>query len=154
MLLYSLLSRVYGSVTDNNGFVLDYWIYWQLLLQSLLITINYKYSQSIFYRTLLFWLAGDSLHSRSRSTTLSNWTTLTLISSGHGPRTENTALLLLRACLLGFPRYLCPSSPLVRWMLLNNGLGANHIENTAPVLLVACLFESVYLATGLSGSIA
>jgi hypothetical protein len=29
-----------------------------------------------------------------------------------------------------------------------NSLGANHIENTAPISLTACLFNRVYLATG------
>jgi hypothetical protein len=82
------------------------------------------------------------------------WNTLTLISSRHGPRTENTALPLLRACLLEFPRDRYPASLLARWMLPSNGLGANHIGNTAPVLLLACLFQRVYLATEVSGSIA
>jgi hypothetical protein len=39
-----------------TGFGLDNWIYWLLLLQSPLITINYHNSQSIFSRTLLPWL--------------------------------------------------------------------------------------------------
>jgi hypothetical protein len=38
------------------GSGLDDWIYWQLLLKSLLIIIDYNNSQSIFSRTLL-WLA-------------------------------------------------------------------------------------------------
>jgi hypothetical protein len=46
------------------------------------------------------------------------WTQLlfpySLISSRHGPRTENTALLLFRACLLGFPSDRYPSCPLAR----------------------------------------
>jgi hypothetical protein len=63
-----------------------------------------------------------------------------LISFRHGPRTENTAGLLLRACLLGFPRDRYPVSLLLHWLLPINGLGANHIENTAPLLLAACLF--------------
>jgi hypothetical protein len=79
---------------------------------------------------------------------------LILISSRHGPRTENTALLLLRACLLGLPRDRYPASPLARWLLPGNDLSANRIENTAPVMLAACLFERVYLATGFSGSVA
>jgi hypothetical protein len=58
----------------------------------------------------------------------------------------------MRACLLGFPRDRYPASPLARWLLPSNGLGANHIENTAPVLLAACLFERVYLDKGFSGS--
>jgi hypothetical protein len=37
-------------------FWLDDWIYWQLLIQSLVITINYKKWQSIVSRTLLPWL--------------------------------------------------------------------------------------------------
>jgi hypothetical protein len=43
-----------------------------------------------------------------------NWTTLILISSRHGPRTENTALRLLHACLLGFPLDRYPDSLLAR----------------------------------------
>jgi hypothetical protein len=34
--------HVLGSVTNNTGSGLDDWIYWRLLLQSLLITINYS----------------------------------------------------------------------------------------------------------------
>jgi hypothetical protein len=37
-------------------FGLHDWIYWQLLLQSLVITINYKNAESVFSRTLLPWL--------------------------------------------------------------------------------------------------
>jgi hypothetical protein len=40
---------------------------------------------------------------------------------------------------------------LALWLLLSNGLDANNMENTAPVLLGACLFERVYLATGVFG---
>jgi hypothetical protein len=42
------------------------------------------------------------------------------ITPRHGPRTENTAPLLLHAILLGFPhdRYL--ATPSVRWLLPNN----------------------------------
>jgi hypothetical protein len=58
---------------------------------------------------------------------------------------------LLRACLLAIPRDRCPASPLARWLLPSNALGANHIENTAPLLLAACLFERVYLAMGGAG---
>jgi hypothetical protein len=50
---YTILSRVHGSVTNNNGF----WIGWLDLLtpsfQSLLVTIIYNNSQAIFSRTLL-----------------------------------------------------------------------------------------------------
>jgi hypothetical protein len=112
-------------------------------VQSLVITINFQpYPSSL--------TAEDSprSRSRSRSTILSNWTTLTLVSFRHGPHTENTALLSLLACLLGFSRECYAASPLARWLLPSNGLGANHIENTAPVLLAACLFERVYIATG------
>jgi hypothetical protein len=47
-------SRVYGSVTNHNGF----WIGFidTFFVHSLLITINYKDSHSIFSRTLLPWL--------------------------------------------------------------------------------------------------
>jgi hypothetical protein len=38
--------------------------------------------------------------------------------------------------------------------LPSTGHGADHIENTAPVLLAACLFERVYLAKVSYGSIA
>jgi hypothetical protein len=64
---------------------------------------------------------------------------LILISSGHGSRTENTVLLLLRACLLGCPRDRYPARPLAPLLLFTNRLGANYIVNTAPVLLAACL---------------
>jgi hypothetical protein len=39
-----------------TGSGLDDWIYWQLLLQLLIITISYKNSQIIFSRILLPWL--------------------------------------------------------------------------------------------------
>jgi hypothetical protein len=64
----------------------------------------------------------------------SNWTMLTLTSSRHGPRTENTTLPLLHACLLEFPRDRYPASPLVRSLL------------PSTVLLATWLFERVYLA--------
>jgi hypothetical protein len=138
----NILSRVYGSVTNNNGF----WIGWlDLLAPSCTVAPNYNQSSLT---------AEDSPHSSLRSATPYNWTTLTLVSSRHGPRTENTALLLLHALLLGFPRDCYPASPLARWLLISNGLCANHIEYTAAVLLTACLFERVYLATSFSGSIA
>jgi hypothetical protein len=130
-------------LTNNNGS----WIGWlDLLTASFTITRNHNQLQEliIFSRTLLPWLP----------TTPSNWTTLNLISSRHGPRTENTTLLLLRSCLLGSPRDHYPASPLARWLLPSNGLDANHIENTASVLSAACSFERVYLATGFSSSIA
>jgi hypothetical protein len=123
-------------------------------VQSLLITINYQNSLSIFSLTLLPWLPRACPIHLLVLRRLSNWITLTLISSRHRPHTENTALLLLRECPLGFPCDLYPTSPLALWLVLNNGLGANHIEHTATVLLAACLFERVYLATGVSGSVA
>jgi hypothetical protein len=42
------------------------------------------------------------------------------ISSRHGPRTENTAPLLLREYLLGFPCDRYPASPLAPWLLPSN----------------------------------
>jgi hypothetical protein len=39
----------------RTGSGLDDWIYWHFLVQSRLITIRYKNSQSIFSRTLLPW---------------------------------------------------------------------------------------------------
>jgi hypothetical protein len=50
----NILSYVYGSMTNNKRVLV--WIYWLLLLQSPVITINYKNSQSIFSQTLLPWL--------------------------------------------------------------------------------------------------
>jgi hypothetical protein len=49
----------------------------------------------------------------------------------------------------GFPRDRYQASPLARWLLPSSRLGANHVENTVPVLSIACLFGRVYLATGL-----
>jgi hypothetical protein len=149
----NILSRFYGSVINNIGF----WIGWlDLLTTSFTISLNHNQLQELtisLQPNPSSLTAEDSLHSRSRSPTHSNSTTLTLISSQHGPRTGNTAVLLLRACLLGFPRDRYPVSPLARWLLPSNCLGANHIENTASILLVACFFEHVYLATCFSGSI-
>jgi hypothetical protein len=50
-----ILSRVYGCLTNNNGS----WIGWLGILKAsftIIITINYENSQSIFSRTLLLWL--------------------------------------------------------------------------------------------------
>jgi hypothetical protein len=145
-----ILSWVYSSATNNNWF-------WFVLTASFTITHNHDQLQELTISLQLnpsSLTAEDPLHSHSCSMAHSNSTMLTLISSRHGPRTENTALLLLRACLLGFPCDHYPASPLVCWRLPSNRLGANYIENTAPVLLAACLFACVYLATGFSGSIA
>jgi hypothetical protein len=53
-----------------------------------------------------------------------NWSELPFsyspISSWHGPRTENTAPLLLPTILLGFPRDRYLASPLARWLLPGN----------------------------------
>jgi hypothetical protein len=76
------------------------------------------------------------------------------LCTDHKQNTQIIVILLLLAYLLGSPRDRYPANPLARWLLPSNDLGANHIENTTPVLLVACLFESIYLATGFSGSIA
>jgi hypothetical protein len=138
-----------------RGSGLDDWIYWRLLLQSLLITVKYKNSQSVFNRTLLPWLLRT--HSCSHSTTdwtaspELNWTVLTLISSRHEPRTENTALLLLRAYLLGFPCDRYPASPLARWLLPSSGLGVNHIVLCQHCWKVHWKFNLVKLKTSLPG---
>jgi hypothetical protein len=42
------------------------------------------------------------------------------ISSRHGPRTENTAHLLLHACLFAFPRDSYLVHPLASWLLRSN----------------------------------
>jgi hypothetical protein len=142
-----LLSRVYGCVTNNNG----YWIGWfDLLTGSLAIFLTHAQIQELTIN--LQPNPSSSLHSRS----LSFYDFLQLNyadSSRHGPRTENT-VRLLRACLLGFAPDHYPARPLARWLLPRNGLGANYIENTAPILFAACLFERVYLATGFSDSTA
>jgi hypothetical protein len=70
-----------------------------------------------------------------------------LRSPRHGPRTENTALLLLRGCLLGFPRDRYPASPLPRWLVPSNGRSTD--TKRTPLLLlctaptVVCSFERV-----------
>jgi hypothetical protein len=51
-----IFSRVYGSVSNNNGFELDGWIYWHLLLQSLIITISYNNTITGCLRLAPFWL--------------------------------------------------------------------------------------------------
>jgi hypothetical protein len=56
-----------------TGYGLDDSISWQLLLQSLIITINYKNSQSIFSRTLPTWLPRT--RSVQRLTSLLLWLT-------------------------------------------------------------------------------
>jgi hypothetical protein len=76
-----------------------------------------------------------------------------LISSQHGSRTQNIALLMLHSCLLGFSRDRYPASQLARCLLPSKCLGATYTENTACVFLAACLFERVYLAKRFSGSI-
>jgi hypothetical protein len=52
-----ILSHVRVPWIIITGSGLDDWIYWQLLLQSFVITINYNNSQSIFSRTLLPWMS-------------------------------------------------------------------------------------------------
>jgi hypothetical protein len=64
--------------------------------------------------------------------------TANLISSWHGPCTENTALLLLRAHLLGFPRDGYQGSPLARWLLPSNGR-ITDTKRTPLILLFVCL---------------
>jgi hypothetical protein len=54
-----LLSQVYACVTNNKGFESDDWIHWQLLLQSLLIIINYKNSQSNVHSCFLHIIVLD-----------------------------------------------------------------------------------------------
>jgi hypothetical protein len=56
-----LISRVMAPWRIITGFRLDVWIYWHLLLQSLVITINYNNSQSIFSRTLPWLLRTRSI---------------------------------------------------------------------------------------------
>jgi hypothetical protein len=51
----------------------------------------------------------------------------------HGPRTENTVLLLLHACLLGFPRDRYPGSPLASWLLPSESL--SMVPKRTPLLL-------------------
>jgi hypothetical protein len=113
-----------------TGSGLDDWIYWQLLLQSLVITINYKNSPILFRRTLLPWLP------RARPILIlvlrlpDFWSTKTdsyILSARTTYRKHSSSIV---ACVLRFPRDRYPASPLARWILLSNGLGANHIENT------------------------
>jgi hypothetical protein len=143
-----ILSRVYGSVTNNNGF----WIGWLVLLTASFIIIrNHKQLQELaisLQPNPSFLAAEDSLHSRSLSFSDTLQLNYVVIASRQGPRTENTDLLLLRACLLGFSSDRYTASPLTLWLLPSNDLGANHIESSAPVLLAACFFERVYLARG------
>jgi hypothetical protein len=79
-----ILSRVYGSVTNNNGF----WIWWLVLLtpslQSLLITINLQPNSSSS-------TAEDTLHSRSHNMTGFCFMTALLIQS-QGGSIENTSI--------------------------------------------------------------
>jgi hypothetical protein len=56
--------------------------------------------------------------------------------------TENTASIV-ETPLLEFPQNRYTTSSSARWLLPNNG----------PVLLAACLHESIYLAMDFSGSI-
>jgi hypothetical protein len=76
------------------------------------VSLNYTFPISLYYSTCkvihcVFLEQSNSFDCRLPEfwsvTTDSNWSTLTPISSQHGPCTENTALWLLHACLLGFP---------------------------------------------------
>jgi hypothetical protein len=61
--IFNILSRVYGSVTNNNGFWMDDCIYEHFLVQSLLITINYKThirSSAELFFLACWWLAPFS----------------------------------------------------------------------------------------------
>jgi hypothetical protein len=115
-----------------TGSGLDDWIYYRLLCR---IYLNHNQLQELaisLQPNPSSLTAEDSPHSRSRSTTHSNWTTQTL--SRHGPRTENTALLFLRACLLGFPRDRYPASPLARWLLLATAEGRTHRKHRSCIV--------------------
>jgi hypothetical protein len=123
----------------------DSFVYKYSYSQWVIITHNQSSAKSFFLECRALVLFSFTFYGIQDCP--SNWTTLTLIFSRHGPRIENTDLLLLSACLLGPPRERHPASPLGRWLLPSHGLGANHIYDIALVLLVACLFEYVYLST-------
>jgi hypothetical protein len=133
-----VLSRVMAQWLIITCSELDEWICWRLLFtvclnHSQLQGRNQSSAEPFFHDCLgltQFWL---------------DWTTLTSISCRQGPRTENKAVLLSLACLLGFPRDRCPAIPLAPRLLPNRGLDAK--QKIAPVFLSACLFERVYLAT-------
>jgi hypothetical protein len=55
VLQYCHVSEVPWPIITASG--LDDWIYWQFLLQSIVIIVIYKNSQSIFSRTILPWLS-------------------------------------------------------------------------------------------------
>jgi hypothetical protein len=68
-----------------------------------------------------------------------------LISSGHGTRTENTAALLLRAGLLMFPRDRYLACPLARWLLPSNRKHCSHccvLERVSRAVAKQC-FEQI-----------
>jgi hypothetical protein len=56
------------------------------------------------------------------------------IASGRTLVQKTLLLLLLRACLLGFPRDRYPASPLARWLLPSNGCSMDSTEKTLVLL--------------------
>jgi hypothetical protein len=83
-----------------TGFVLDDWIYYHVLSQSLLITMNYNSSQSIFSRTLLPWLS----RARPFSFTFSLWFENTSVAqqwiyANHKENTSSSTVLLTERCI-------------------------------------------------------
>jgi hypothetical protein len=95
--LKCILSRIYGCVSNNNGF----WIGWlDLLTASFTISHNHKLQEITvnLQSNPSSLTAKDSLHSLSGSTAPSNWTTLLYpLGTDH---TQKTHLLYccLRVC--------------------------------------------------------
>jgi hypothetical protein len=142
-----------------TGSGLDDWIYWQPLLQSLVITINYKNSQSMtaydslhsrssrslsFYDCLLFYCDWLGSHLRVTHSLLNyEWRTeLTADCSTNEFRLTNGLLYSLELTHRKHIRY--------RWEVFSARCVATSTarttENTVHVLLAACLLEHVYRA--------
>jgi hypothetical protein len=114
-------------------------------------TINYKNSRSIFNRTLLPWLprTRPTLALILRLSKL-NYTDSYILSAMTTHRKHSSSTV---TCVsVGVPTWLIPSQSIGELAAAYQQSRREYIENTAPVFLAACLFQSVSLAKGFSGS--
>jgi hypothetical protein len=82
-----------------------------------------------------FFLDRQGL-SASHSMTDCKQLSLSPITLWHGPCSENTALILLCARVLGFPHDRYPGSPLTRWLLPRNSCST---DPKGTLLLLLCV---------------
>jgi hypothetical protein len=145
-----ILSRIYGSMTNNNGF----WIWWlYLLTPSCTISLNHNPLQQPIINSCL-----DSLHSRSSFF----WTELpaleidSLIATLHVPHGKHSLYCWQSLFTAPLPSNIsivprvCFCGNVFSDPLPSNGHGADHIENTTcnTFSTVACAYFGRCLEMG------